>query len=285
MKRPLILALAFAALAPALAFAQLPAGATPLPIDPKVTIGTLPNGLHYYIRLNPKPEKRAELRLVVNVGSILEDDDQLGYAHFIEHMAFNGTTHFPKNELVNYLQSIGLQFGADLNASTSFDETVYQLSVPTDTARIVDKAFQVLADWAHEQTFDSTEVVNERGVVLEEWRRGKGAGQRMAYQAIPIVLKGSKYASRIPIGNDKSIMSANPSVLRRYYQQWYRPELMAVVAVGDFDENAVIALIKKAFRRHPGECSMRVSARSRRFRPIRRRWFQSRRTPRRPARR
>src|SRR6185369_2878834 len=102
---------------------------TPLPIDPKVTVGTLPNGLHYYIRLNPKPERRAELRLVVNVGSTLEDNDQLGYAHFIEHMAFNGTTHFPKNELVNYLQSIGLQFGADLNASTSFDETIYNLRV------------------------------------------------------------------------------------------------------------------------------------------------------------
>src|SRR5262245_32000615 len=176
----------------------------PLQFDPKVTTGTLPNGLRYYIRKNAKPEKRAELRLVVNVGSILEDDDQLGYAHFIEHMAFNGTSHFPKNELVNYLQSIGLQFGADLNASTSFDETIYQLFIPTDTARIVDNAFQILADWAHELTFDSTEVVKERGVVLEEWRSGKGAGQRMATKALPIVLKGSKYAERLPIGNDQS---------------------------------------------------------------------------------
>src|SRR6266571_2780634 len=153
-----------------------PALAKPLPVDPKVKIGTLPNGIRYYIRQNHRPEKRAELRLVVNAGSILEDETQLGLAHFIEHTAFNGTTHFAKNDLVKYLESIGVRFGADLNAYTSFDETVYTLPVPTDTARIVEKAFTILEDWAHGQVFDSAEVVNDRGVVHEEWRLHKGAG-------------------------------------------------------------------------------------------------------------
>src|SRR5437868_9553081 len=152
---------------------------TSLPTDPKVKIGTLPNGLRYYIRQNPKPEKRAELRLVVNAGSVLETDQQLGLAHFIEHMAFNGTTHYKKNDLVSYLQSIGVRFGADLNAYTDFDETVYILPVPSDTMRLVERGLQILSDWARGQTLDSTVVTNERGVVLEEWRTGRGAGERM----------------------------------------------------------------------------------------------------------
>jgi len=192
---------------PAAGFAQgAPAAATPavapplttvLPTDPKVKIGTLSNGLRYYIRQNSKPEKRAELRLVVNAGSILENDNQLGYAHIIEHTAFNGTTHFAKNDLIKYLQSIGVRFGADLNAYTSFDETVYILPVPTDTARILDQAFTILEDWAHGQTFDSTEVMNERGVVREEWRGRKGAGDRMLQKWLPIAFKGSRYATRL----------------------------------------------------------------------------------------
>ncbi len=218
-----------------------------LPVDSAVTIGTLPNGLRYYIRVNHKPEKRAELRLVVNAGSILETDGQLGLAHFIEHMAFNGTTHFPKNDLVSYLQSIGVQFGADLNASTGFDETVYILPVPTDTPRIVDQAFEILGDWAHEQLFDSSEVVAERGVVREEWRGHKGAEDRMMQRWLPIAFKGSRYAVRLPIGNEHSIMTATPSRLRGFYDSWYRPDLMAVVAVGDFDPVRIAALIKRDF--------------------------------------
>ena len=218
-----------------------------LPVDSAVTIGTLPNGLRYYIRVNHKPEKRAELRLVVNAGSILETDQQLGLAHFIEHMAFNGTAHFPKNDLVNYLQSIGVQFGADLNASTGFDETVYILPVPTDTARIVDRAFEILSDWAHGQLFDSSEVVAERGVVREEWRGRKGAQDRMLQQWLPVAFKGSRYAVRLPIGNEQSIMTATPSRLRGFYDRWYRPDLMAVVAVGDFDPARIAALIKRDF--------------------------------------
>ena len=225
--------------------------ATPLPTDPKVRIGTLPNGIRYYIRQNAKPEKRAELRLVVNAGSILENDNQLGLAHFVEHTAFNGTTHFAKNDLVKYLQSIGVRFGADLNAYTGFDETVYILPIPTDTARIVDQAFTILEDWAHGQVFDSTEVANERGVVREEWRLGKGAGDRMLHQWLPIALRGSKYAERLPIGNEQSIMSATPARLRAFYKTWYRPDLQAVIAVGDFDPAQIEAEIRKHFASIP----------------------------------
>jgi len=220
---------------------------TVLPVDPKVRIGTLPNGIRYYIRQNLKPEKRAELRLVVNAGSVLEAPDQLGMAHMVEHTAFNGTTHFAKNDLIKYLESIGVRFGADLNAGTNFDETTYILPVPTDTARIVEKAFTILEDWARGQTFDPTEVANERGVVREEWRGGRGAGERMLQQWLPIAFKGSRYAERLPIGTEASIMSANPAKLRRFYNDWYRPDLMAVIAVGDFDPKAIEAQIRKHF--------------------------------------
>ncbi len=248
-----VLALVLAA--PAFAQKKAPAAAatapipltTPLPTDPKVKIGTLPNGIRYYIRKNAKPEKRAELRLVVNAGSTLESNDQLGLAHFVEHTAFNGTKHFAKNDLVKYLQSIGVRFGADLNAYTGFDETVYILPIPTDTARIVEQAFTILEDWAHGQVFDSTEVVNERPVVREEWRLGKGAGDRMLHQWLPIALKGSLYADRLPIGNDQSIMSATPARLRTFYTNWYRPDLQAVIAVGDFEPAVMEAQIKKHF--------------------------------------
>ncbi|HVX38267.1 MAG TPA: insulinase family protein [Gemmatimonadaceae bacterium] len=218
-----------------------------LTLDPKTRAGVLPNGLHYYVRANSYPAKRAELRLAVNAGSIVEDDDQRGMAHVIEHMGFNGTTHFKKNELVSYLQSIGVRFGADLNAYTSFDETVYMLQVPTDTARIVEQGITVLEDWAHGQLFDSTEVANERGVVVEEWRLGKGAGDRMRQQYWPIMFRGSKYADRWVVGTKESIMSSTPALLRRFYDDWYRPDLEAVIAVGDFDPAQMEALIKKHF--------------------------------------
>jgi zinc protease len=227
--------------------ASSPPLTAPLPVDPKVRVGTLPNGLRYYIRVNHKPEKRAELRLVENAGSVLENEDQLGLAHFVEHMAFNGTTHFNHNDLVKYLQSIGVRFGADLNAYTSFDETVYILPVPTDTARIVDQAFTILEDWARGQLFDSSEVADERGVVREEWRLGKGASDRMLHQWLPIALRGSLYADRLPIGNEQSIMTATPARVRSFYRTWYRPDLQAVVAVGDFDPAVIEAEIKKHF--------------------------------------
>ena len=245
LSRVLVLAFAF----PLGAQQVAPAMNAPLPVDPRVKIGTLSNGMRYYIRKNTRPEKRAELRLVVNAGSVLEAQDQLGYAHFLEHTAFNGTTNFAKNDLIKYLQSIGVRFGADLNAYTSFDQTVYILPVPTDTAAIVEKGFQILEDWAHGQKFDSLEVVNERNVVREEWRGSKGANERMMHKILPVALKGSRYADRLPIGNEGSIMKASPSVLRRFYTDWYRPDLMAVVAVGDFDE----AMIESQIKRHFGK--------------------------------
>ena len=222
-----------------------------LPVDSKLKVGTLPNGIRYYIRKNVKPEKRAELRLVVNAGSILESNDQRGYAHFVEHTAFNGTRHFAKNDLVKYLQSIGVRFGADLNAYTSFDETVYILPVPTDTPRIVEQAFTILEDWAHAQVFDSAEVVNERGVVREEWRLGQGSGERLLKQFLPIALKNSLYAERLPIGTEQSIMGATSGSLRGFYDAWYRPDLMAVVAVGDFNVADIEAKIRAHFSRIP----------------------------------
>src|SRR5262245_33937867 len=149
-----------------------------IPVERQITIGTLPNGLKYYVRANGKPEKRAELRLVVKAGSVLEDDDQQGLAHFVEHMAFNGTEHFPKNEIIKFIESLGMRFGADLNAYTSFDETVYMLQVPTDKPETMDKALLVLEDWAHNVSFETQEIDKERGVVMEEWRLRRGANDR-----------------------------------------------------------------------------------------------------------
>ncbi len=220
-----------------------------LPTDPAVQLGRLPNGVRYYIRPNRKPERRAELRLVVNAGSVQEDDDQRGLAHFVEHMAFNGTTNFKKQELVDYIERIGMRFGAHLNAGTSFDETVYQLQVPTDSAAILNHAFQILEDWAHGVTFDSSEIRKERGVVLEEWRLGRGARQRLLDQQLPILFHGSRYAERLPIGTQDCIRQCPADALRRFYRDWYRPDLMAVVAVGDFEPARVEALIRQHFGR------------------------------------
>jgi len=218
-----------------------------LPLDPAVMVDSLPNGLRYYIRVNKRPEQRAELRLVVRAGSVLERDDERGLAHFVEHMAFEGSTHFARNELVHYLESVGIRFGADLNAYTSFDETVYMLSLPTDTASIVDHAFTVLADWAGGVTFDSTAVERERGVIIEEWRLGQGAQQRVSNQQRPVMLHGSRYAARMPIGDTVVIRTASGATMRGFWKRWYRPDLMAVVAVGDFDPAAVAQLIRDHF--------------------------------------
>ena len=161
--------------------------------------------MKYYIRKNLKPEKRVELRLAVNAGSVQENDNQLGLAHLVEHMCFDGTKNFPKNELIHYLQSVGSQFGADLNAFTSFDETVYKINVPTDTEKILDNGIQILEDWAQDVTFDTTEINKERGVVVEEWRLGRGAMQRMLDKFLPVMLGNSKYSKRLPIGTKESI--------------------------------------------------------------------------------
>lgn len=219
----------------------------PIPTDPNVRVGKLPNGLTYYIRKNNKPEHKVELRLAVNAGSILERDDQQGLAHFMEHMNFNGTKHFKKNELVSYLQSIGVEFGADLNAYTSFDETVYILPIPTEKKELIDKGLLVLADWASAATLDQSEIDKERGVVLEELRLGKGADQRMRDRYYPRLFEGSQYAVRIPIGKKEILQNFNRKSLVDFYETWYRPDLMAVIAVGDLDVNEMEAKIKAEF--------------------------------------
>ena len=209
--------------------------ADPLPVDPAVKVGKLVNGLTYYIRRNVKPEKKIELRLAVNAGSVQENDNQLGLAHFMEHMGFNGSKHFPKNELVDFLQKTGVDFGADLNAYTSFDETVYILSLPTEDASLVDKGFTVLEDWAFNNLLDKTEIEKERGVVLEESRLSKGSWERMSRQYFPKLLNGSKYAMRLPIGKDEILKKFKYETLKNFYTNWYRPNLMAVIVVGDID--------------------------------------------------
>ena len=171
-----------------------------IPVDRAVKIGKLENGLTYYIRKNEKPENRVEMRLAVDVGSMQEDEDQQGLAHFTEHMAFNGSKDFPKNELVSYLQSIGMRFGGDLNAYTSFDETVYMLTVPTDKPEYVETGLKVLQNWAAYLTLEGKEIDGERGIILEEWRMGLGADDRMRKEWYPVLFNESRYANRHPIG-------------------------------------------------------------------------------------
>ncbi|HRO85483.1 MAG TPA: insulinase family protein [Niabella sp.] len=218
-----------------------------IPVDPKVKIGKLANGLTYYIRENKKPEQKVELRLVVNTGSIMEDDDQQGLAHMAEHMAFNGTKNFKKNEIVSFLQNIGVGFGNDLNAYTSFDETVYMLPIPVDKPENLEKGFQVLEDWAHNVTYLNDDIEGERAIILEESRLGKGADDRMTRQLFPYIFAGSKYANRLPIGLDSIIKTFKPDAIRRFYKEWYRPNLMAVIVVGDVDPAKAEAMIKKHF--------------------------------------
>jgi zinc protease len=219
----------------------------PIPVGPQVKVGKLANGLTYYIQQNAKPAHRVELRLAVKAGSVLEDDDQQGLAHMVEHLAFNGSTHFKKQELVDYLQSIGVKFGADLNAFTGMDETVYILPVPTDRKEYVDKAFTVLEDWAHGVTLAAEDIDKERAIILEEARLHKGAAERMQKALLPKLFNGSRYAQRLPIGKEDIIKTAQPEALRRFYHDWYRPDLMAVVVVGDIDPAEAERLVKAHF--------------------------------------
>ena len=262
---PMALVTVGIAVASSVASAQAPATATPqtaaltqqIPLDPAITTGKLPNGLQYFIRTTKRPEKRAELRLVVDVGSIVEDADQQGLAHFVEHMAFNGTKHFPKQETVAFLESLGMRFGPSINASTSFDETVYMLQVPTAKPEVMDRAFLILEDWAHGQSFDPVEIDKERGVIKEEWRIRRGAGARMQDQQLPVLLKGSRYAERIPIGTMEVIDNFKHDRLKKFYTDWYRPDLMTVIAVGDFDPAAVEKMIRSHFESIPAVKGMK----------------------------
>ncbi|SHI67902.1 zinc protease [Mesonia phycicola] len=218
-----------------------------IPFNPEVKKGVLENGLTYYIKNNGKPEDKVELRLVVNAGSILEDEDQRGLAHFMEHMNFNGTKNFKKNELVDYLQSIGVKFGAHLNAYTSFDETVYILPIPSDDPEKLEKGFQIIEDWAHNALLEDKDIDEERGVVLEEYRLGQGAEQRMRQEYLPKILHGSKYADRLPIGTKENLETFDYESIRKFYKDWYRPDLMSVMAVGDVDVDVLEKKIKEHF--------------------------------------
>jgi len=222
-----------------------------LPFDSGIETATLPNGLRYFVRANRQPEHRAELRLVVNAGSVLEEDDQRGLAHFVEHMAFNGTRRFPKHQIGAFMESIGMRFGPGVNATTSYDETIYHLQVPTDQAGALERALTIMEDWAHEVSFDAAEIESERGVVLEEWRMRRGVGARLQDVQFPLLVRGSRYADRLPIGTPESIQTFKPARLKQFYADWYRPDLISVIAVGDFDAKAVAALVKKGFSAIP----------------------------------
>jgi zinc protease len=227
--------------------AQVPDLSKPIPADQTIKIGKLDNGITYYIKQNKKPEKRVELRLAVNAGSVCETDGQQGLAHFVEHMCFNGTKNFPSNRMINMLEEMGVKFGAELNAGTSFDQTVYMLKVPTDSILWINRGFTVLSDWAYQVSMDDAEIDKERGVITEEWRLGLGAEDRMMQKYIPVILKGSKYADRLPIGKVDVIKSFPYDTLKAFYKSWYRPDLIAVVVVGDIDPGLAEQKVKEYF--------------------------------------
>src|SRR4029077_12811747 len=218
-----------------------------MPFDPAVRTATLPHGHKYFVRQNSRPAKRVSLRLAVKAGSLFEADDQLGLPHLIEHMAFNGSAHFKPGELVAAFEAVGARLGPHVNAYTSFDETVYMLDLPSDQAAIVANGLTALADFAGGLTLDPAEVEKERGVVIEEWRGGLGAGSRIRDKQLPILFYQSRYAERLPIGKPDILRTAPPERLRAFYDTWYRPDRIAVVAVGDADPQQIEQTIKTAF--------------------------------------
>ena len=228
-----------------------------IPLDPSVRTGTLSNGMKYYIKKNVKPEKKVEFRLAINAGSINEDEDQRGLAHFMEHMNFNGTKNFPENKLVDFLQSIGIKFGQHLNAYTSFDETVYMLPVPLDKPGNLDSGLKVMEDWAFNALLTDKEIEKERGVVLEELRLGLGADKRMLDQYLPKLAYNSRYADRLPIGKKEILQNFKPEALRRFHKDWYRPDLMALVVVGDINVDEMEQKIKANFSKYQNPANAR----------------------------
>lgn len=220
----------------------------PLPIDPKVRYGKLDNGLTYYIRHNELPENRADFYIAQNVGSVLEEDNQAGLAHFLEHMAFNGTKNFPENGIDKYLQSVGMRMGENLNAYTSFDETVYTIiNAPVDKPNVVDSCLLILHDWSNSLALTDSMIEKERGIIREEWRTRRDASQRLLEKQLQQMFPGNKYANRIPIGSIGVINNFKPEELRAYYKKWYRPDLQAIIVVGDVDVDTVEKTIKTMF--------------------------------------
>src|SRR4051812_3842953 len=218
-----------------------------LPLDPAIRAGTLPNGLKYFIRRNGRPEKRVSLRLAVKSGSLEEADDQQGLAHLIEHMAFNGSAHFKPGELVSYFERLGARLGPHVNAYTSFDETVYMLDLPIDQGDVVARGLTALSDFAGGLNLDAAEIDKERGVVIEEWRGGLGAGSRVRDKQIPVLFYHSRYAERLPIGKPEILRSFPPARLKAFYDTFYRPDRMAVIAVGDMDQQRLEEMVTAAF--------------------------------------
>ena len=220
----------------------------PIPTDPNVRIGKLENGLTYYIRHNELPENRADFYIAQKVGSILEEENQRGLAHFLEHMCFNGTTNFPGKGIIDWLETIGVKFGENLNAYTSVEETVYNIdNVPVIRDGIVDSCLLILHDWANDLTLAEAEIDNERGVIHEEWRTRQGAMMRMYEQALPKAMEGSKYGHRLPIGTIEVIDNFPYQAIRDYYEAWYRPDQQGIIVVGDVDVDKVEAKIKELF--------------------------------------
>lgn len=252
-----VYALAIAMLLQSVSFAQSKAKATKakpakttvkeIPLDSQVKTGKLSNGFTYFIRKNTEPKNRVTLYLAIKAGSILENDNQQGLAHFMEHMSFNGTKNYPKNDLVNYLQKAGVRFGADLNAYTSFDETVYQLPIPSDDPEVLKNGFQIMRDWAQDASLDTEEIEKERGVVIEEKRLGKGAAQRMQEKYLPLLFNNSRYSNRLPIGTEEVLKNFKPEVIKQFYADWYRPDLQALIVVGDIDVAKAEEMIKAKF--------------------------------------
>ncbi len=219
----------------------------PIPPDPSIITGKFENGMTYYIKQNKKPEHRIVFRLAIDAGSVCETNAQQGLAHFCEHMCFNGTKNFPSNKMVDTLEEMGVKFGDQVNAYTSFDETIYMLEIPTDSATWINRGFQVVEDWAHQVDFAAKEIDKERGVITEEWRLGLGADDRMQAKYIPVILKNSRYAERLPIGKIDIIKSFPYDTLRAFYKTWYRPDLMAVIVVGDIDPKLAEEKVREHF--------------------------------------
>ncbi len=261
MKKTSLILLMFALLGSTAAFAQLPGSgakekksdlSAQVPLDKKVRYGKLDNGFTYYIRANKKPENMIQFRLVSNAGSILERDDQQGLAHFCEHMAFNGIKGYPHNQMIDKLQQHGVEFGRDINAYTSFDQTVYYVNMPANDPEMVKMGMEILDGWAGNILFDEKEIEEERGVIHEEWRGGVGHGDRLRQKTWPIMLKGSLYAERLPIGKEEVIMNFKRQAIVDFFNDWYRPDLQAIVIVGDIaDVNAMEQQVKEVFGSHP----------------------------------
>ncbi|MDE6557134.1 MAG: insulinase family protein, partial [Duncaniella sp.] len=250
---------------PAITSAQGNPMLQPLPTDPEVRIGKLDNGLTYYIRHNEYPKGQADFYIAQNVGSALEEENQRGLAHFLEHMCFNGTTHFPDNLLREWLESVGVKFGANLNAYTSIDETVYNISnVPVARESVQDSCLLILHDWANDLTLDPQEIEKERGVIHQEWRRSMQGQMRILENILPDLFPTTKYGQRLPIGTMEVVDNFPPQALRDYYEAWYRPDQQAIIVVGDIDVDRIEGKIKEMF----ADIEMPANAPERTFQPV-----------------